>query len=201
MTPIQILLFDGFDELDAITPLEILRRAERKSDLEVALVTVDDSVKVKAAFGLQVCVEQHFDSAQPPDILLVPGGGWNNRSEQGTWAEYKRGEIPDAITRSYRAGSTVASVCTGAMLLAKAGILAGRPAATHHSAREDLQKYDVELMNARVVDDGDVITAGGVTSGLDLALYLVERFADRDLANIIAEQIEYERRESVLVSH
>lgn len=80
------------------------------------------------------------------------------------------------------------------MLLSKAGLLDGRSAATHASAREDLAATSAEVVAERVVDDGDVLTAGGVTSGLDLALHLVERHAGANVADAVAETIEYERR-------
>lgn len=83
------------------------------------------------------------------------------------------------------------------MLLATAEILRGRPAITHHSAINDLQAAGAKIVQARVVDDGDIITAGGVTSGLDLALWLVERFYGSKTAHAIEVQMEYERRGTV----
>src|SRR5919108_177163 len=113
---IDIILFDGFDELDAIGPFEVLRNAE----------------------GL--------------------GGDL----------------LPALVARARDRGTAVGSVCTGAMILAAAGLVQGRPATTHHSAIEDLRGAGATIVDgARVVDDGDLITAGGVTSGLDLALWLV----------------------------
>ena len=109
---------------------------------------------------------------------MVPGGGWVARNEQaGTYAEYLRGAIPAAIGDRHARGTVVASVCTGALLLAKAGILDGRPAVTHHAALDDLRDHGVDVRpGERWIDAGDVLTAGGVTSGLDLALHLLERF-------------------------
>lgn len=196
MTRIQILLYDGFDELDAIGPFEVLRRAAHESDLAVRLVAASDSLEVEAAYGLRVRADGPLDTASLPDILVVPGGGWNDRTDQGAWAEYQRGTIPDFIGQVHQNGGVVAAVCTGALLLAKAGILTGRPAATHHTAREDLREHEVHVSDARVVDDGDLVTAGGVTSGLDLAFHLVDRFVSVDLADTIAEQMEYQRLET-----
>ncbi|MFB6176115.1 MAG: DJ-1/PfpI family protein, partial [Halobaculum sp.] len=133
-------------------------------------------------------------SDDAPDLLVVPGGGWNDRSMAGAWAEYQRGAIPDAVAAHHDAGATVASVCTGGMLLAKAGVLDGRPAVTHASALEDLRETEADVREERVVDDGSVVTAGGVTSGIDLALVLVERFAGSAVAEQVSETMEYERR-------
>jgi transcriptional regulator GlxA family with amidase domain len=89
------------------------------------------------------------------------------------------------------AGAVLAAVCTGAMLLATAGVLTGRRATTHHSAWADLEAAGAVLVRDRVVDDGDVVTAGGVTSGIDLGLWLIERFAGPDQAARAAERLEY----------
>jgi transcriptional regulator GlxA family with amidase domain len=80
------------------------------------------------------------------------------------------------------------------MLLAAAGLTKERPATTHHLAREGLRAQGAEVYDARVVDDGDVLTSAGVTSGLDLALWLVERFASPALAHAVERRLEYERR-------
>ncbi len=190
-TDIQILLYDGFDELDAIGPYEVFASASEAADLSVSLVTIDPCERVTASHDLRV---EPDGTLGEPDLLVVPGGGWNNRSGPGAWTAAEQGEIPDAITRLHGAGTTVASVCTGGMLLARAGVLDGRPAVTHHGAIQDLREYDVEVRNQRVVDDGDIVTAGGVTSGLDLALHLLERLAGREVADRAARRMEYDRR-------
>jgi transcriptional regulator GlxA family with amidase domain len=132
------------------------------------------------------------------DVLIVPGGGWSDRAPQGAYAEAERGNLPQAIASLHAAGTTVASVCTGGMLLAASGVLTGRAAITHHAALEDLRGSGARVVEARVVDDGDVVTAGGVTSGLDLALWLVERYLGADLAAKVADELEYERRGEVV---
>ena len=86
------------------------------------------------------------------------------------------------------------------MVLAAAGITRGRRATTHHRALDELRRSGAEVVEARVVDDGDVLTAGGVTSGIDLALWIVERFAGEDIANAVAAEIEHERAVEVLRS-
>jgi transcriptional regulator GlxA family with amidase domain len=83
------------------------------------------------------------------------------------------------------------------MILASTGILRGRPAITHASAIDDLRAAGAKVMQARVVDDGDVITSGGVTSGLDMSLWLVERYAGKQLANTVVQEMEHERNRDV----
>jgi transcriptional regulator GlxA family with amidase domain len=199
---IQILLYNGFDELDALGPLEVLRNAAARSrpaghDLQVELVTLDGAGEVVGAHGLRVRPEARLaadGSPGLPDLLLVPGGGWNNHAPQGAWAEVQCGEVPRAIASLHAAGVAVASVCTGAMLVAAAGLVKGRPAITHRSAAEQLRAAGAEIIDARVVDDGDLLTAGGVTSGLDLALWLVQRHFGAPMALAIEREMEYELR-------
>jgi transcriptional regulator GlxA family with amidase domain len=190
---IAIVVFDGFDELDAIAPLEILTNAARAGARhEIGLVALSAPGKVMASHGLNVAVPHRLES--DTDLVIVPGGGWNAEpGTPGTRVEIERGLLPAAVATLHSEGATIASVCTGAMIVAAAGLLKGRPATTHHVALEDLARTGASLVDARVVDDGDVITAGGVTSGIDLALWLVEREWGEDLARRVASQIEYER--------
>jgi transcriptional regulator GlxA family with amidase domain len=127
------------------------------------------------------------------DVLLVPGGGWVSRTEPGTWAEARSGRWTPAIQAAAEAGAVLAGVCTGTMVLATAGVVAGRRATTHHGAWSELEAIGAVLVKERVVDDGSLVTSGGVTSGIDLGLWLVERFASAALADRIAESIEYRR--------
>lgn len=191
---IAILLYDGFDEMDAIGPFEIFENAERVgAAMTTTLRTVEERERVTASHGLDVGVDGRLADTDP-DLLLVPGGGWANRSESGAWAEAERGVIPDAIAAHFAGGGQVAGVCTGGMLLARAGVLDGRPAVTHASALDELRETDAEAVDARVVDDGDVLTAGGVTSGLDLAIHVVEREAGAAVADEVLTLMEYEPR-------
>jgi transcriptional regulator GlxA family with amidase domain len=194
----QILIFDGFDELDAIAPFEVLQNAIRgKGDSRVELVTVEDIAEITADHGLKVHPSGVLDLKTRPDVLIVPGGGWIDRSPRGAFSEAQRGVIPKAIKSLHKSGTICAAVCTGAMLLAAAGILRKRPATTHHGALKDLEASGANVVHARVVDDGSVVTAGGVTSGLDLALWLVERFYGSQHAQRIEAEMEYERRGTV----
>jgi transcriptional regulator GlxA family with amidase domain len=195
---VAVLCYDGFDELDAVGPYEVFAEAtSRGADLPVRLLTVDDRDRVTAAHGLRVEPDGRLpapDAADAPGLVVVPGGGWNDRGAAGAWAEAERGAVPDAVAAHHAAGAVVAAVCTGGMLLSRAGLLDGRPATTHHGALADLRETAADVREDRVVDDGDVLTAGGITSGLDLALHLVEREAGAALADEVAANMEYERR-------
>ncbi|MFD1512943.1 DJ-1/PfpI family protein [Halomarina rubra] len=188
---VQIVLYEGFDELDAIGPFEVFANATRAGgDLPPTLVTLDERDTVTASHGLRVGVDGVLSD---PDLLVVPGGGWNDRSTAGAWSQVEQGDLPDAVARVAETDALVTSVCTGGMVLAHAGVLDGRPAVTHRGALDDLREFDVEVREERVVDDGDVVTAGGVTSGIDLALHLVERFAGADVAEQVTTEMEWER--------
>jgi transcriptional regulator GlxA family with amidase domain len=198
---IEILIFPGVDELDALGPLEVLRNAAAAgADFQVRLVSLESPEDIQGSHGLRFGVDGTLGSRGRPDILLIPGGGWIMRAEHSAWGEAQRGAIPAAIANAHRSGTILASVCTGTMLIAAAGLLAGRSAITHHAAVEELRRSGAEVVSARIVDDGDIISAGGVTSGIDLGLYIVERFASSKLAEQCASILEYDRRGPVHIS-
>ncbi len=209
---VAIVLFDGFDNLDAIGPFEVFNHAKTfGADVETGLYAVDDRAVVTSSHGLRVetdgvlkreGAELHPPGeglrSEQPDIVLVPGGGWS--AEGGVWREVQHGTLPSLLGDLAAAGATVASVCTGGMLLAHAGLVDGRPAVTHQSALGDLRDAGATVVDARVVNDGDLLTAGGVTAGIDLALYLVEREWGRDIAERVATEMEYDRSDDVYSS-
>jgi transcriptional regulator GlxA family with amidase domain len=189
----EVVLYDGFDELDALAPWEVLDGvAKGIGGLDIALVSLDGAAPITASHG--TVVHPHRALSERPDLLIVPGGGWSDGRTEGARAQVDRGDLPRAIAQRHAAGTLVASVCTGAMLLAAAGLLEGRPAITHHSAIDDLEAAGARVVRSRVVDDGDIVTAGGVTSGLDLILWLVERFFGAVPAAAAERELEYERR-------
>jgi transcriptional regulator GlxA family with amidase domain len=192
----QIIVFDGFDELDVVGPFEVLQSA-KGAGATTELVTVDPPREIVASHGLTILPAVQLNVKNPPDVVIVPGGGWLARAPRGARAEVERGVVPAAVKSLHEAGTIVASVCTGAMLLAAAGLLQGRWATTNRGAIADLQAAGVNVVPARVVDDGDIVTAAGVTSGLDLALWLVERFFGAKAAQQIETTLEHERRGTV----
>jgi putative intracellular protease/amidase len=194
MRTTEIVIFDGFDELDVVAPFEILVSA----GYPVELVTMEFRQSVTGRHGMRLTPGGVLGPR--PDLLIVPGGGWASKASDSAWGEVCRGVIPAAIADRHAAGSRIAGVCTGGMLIAASGILRGRPAVTHRSALSDLGDFGVDVRpEARVVDDGDVLTSGGVTSGIDLALRLIEVDRGRDAALKEAARIEHDFRGPILV--
>jgi transcriptional regulator GlxA family with amidase domain len=189
-----IVVFPGVEELDFVAPFEVLSAARRLgANLEVALVALEP--EITAFHGMRVAGLAPLESANDCNLVIVPGGAWLAGGQTGVRAAVADGRIAEWLRGRHARGAVIASVCTGAFLLAEAGLLAGRRATTHHSAKSDLARYEgVELAEGRVVDAGDVLTAGGVTSGLDLALRLVERFFGPELARKTEDYLEYESR-------
>lgn len=195
----QIVIFNGFDELDAIGPFEVMKYAASVgADLSVELSVVGDTAEITGAHGLVMRPHSRLAGEARPDLLVVPGGNWNNpAATQGVRAEVQDGSIPALIASLHDAGTLIAGVCTGAMLIAASGRIADRHAVTNHAALGALASVGAEVVDARVVDDGNIITSGGVTSGLDLALWLLERFFGPQIARRVEVLMEYERRGTV----
>lgn len=192
---IQIVLFDGFGELVALAPFEVLKRGiEAGAGFQVELVASEPKSEVVTSYGIKVAVHDHLRIGNKPDVLIVPGGGWNHKADQGARKEAERGDLPRLIRELHAGGTVVAGVCTGGMLLAEAGILKQKQAAMHYLAKDELKRYEADVLDYRIVDHGDVITARGVTSGVDLALWIIERFAGASIAAAVEHRMEYERR-------
>jgi transcriptional regulator GlxA family with amidase domain len=185
----EIVIFDGFEDLDAFGPANVLAVA----GIPVRLVTHRPREVVVSALGTRVAPAGTLSGTA--DVVVVPGGGWLNRAEHGTWAEVERGDLPKALaTVAEQGGGVMASVCSGAFLLAAAGLLAGRPAVTNAAALDELAAAGALVQaDARVVDDGDVVTSGGLTAGIDLGLWLVERTHGADHAREVARRLEHTR--------
>ncbi|MDG4765734.1 DJ-1/PfpI family protein [Solwaraspora sp. WMMD406] len=195
---VQIVMFDGAEEQDFIGPYEVFSLAGGMSGgaVQTTYVNVDGPRMVTAAFGTKVAVE-HGWSPRAADIIVVPGGGFRRPDGPGIWSEINRGVLPRALADARRRGLIISSLCTGAIILAAAGLTTGRPCTTHNGAKAELTARGGVVKNARVVDDGDLVTAAGITSGLELALHLVRRRVSADLAVRAEEVLEYQARGTV----
>jgi transcriptional regulator GlxA family with amidase domain len=185
---IDMLIFDGVDEIDVMGPWEIFSGLSRFLDgIEVRQVTLAPVASVTAGNG--TVLVPHGTLLDRPDLLVVSGS-----SQDDDIPGVLAGPLPAAIAARHAAGSTVASVCNGAQTLLEAGLLKGRPATANRGSVDKLRAAGVNVVEARVIDDGDIVTAGGVTSSLDLGLHLAERYFGAQIAEVAAHVIEYERR-------
>ena len=133
---IDIIVYDGLDELDAVGPLEVLRGAAAAgADLDVRLAGRVDLTPVVGTFGLTFTPDVVFTPGDA-DVVVVPGGGWAAKGERGAWGEVQRGHWLGPLAAAAEQGSLMASVCTGAMFLAHAGVIGTRSSTTHHVALE-----------------------------------------------------------------
>jgi transcriptional regulator GlxA family with amidase domain len=178
---IAFLLFDEIAALDAVGPYEVLARLP---GAEVVFAALQPG-PIRANGGLVLQAEHSLAEVTRPDVLVVPGGA----GVKPLLAD----EALLAWLREVHTGSTwTASVCTGALLLGAAGILRGLRATTHWRSHELLSSYGAEPVRERVVEDGKVMTAAGVSAGIDLALILASRLAGEPIAQAIQLAIEYD---------
>ncbi len=183
---IAIGLWDGVEELDFAGPYEVLTAWARDSERPITVRTVAAAPDaVSCSHGLKVIPDVTWDEVGKLDLFLLPGG--NTRPLQAD----------DGFLQRMRdlagSGTLMTSVCTGALVYAKAGLLDGRPATTHWSALESLGGYDVRVdPDARFVDDGDVVTAAGVSAGIDMALHLIARLESVERAQAVRRYIQYD---------
>ena len=190
MAHIGILLFEDFEELDAVGPWEVLAYWTREyPDDGWAVSTFSrDGTAVRAAKGLRVTPDHTYETVPAMDVLVYPGGF-------GTRAHLRDDGQLDWVRRQRRTVPLMTSVCTGALVYAAAGLLADRPATTHWESLRLLQELDPTVRlrpDARWVDDGDLVTAAGVSAGIDMALHLVDRLAGTDRARQVRRGIQYD---------
>jgi transcriptional regulator GlxA family with amidase domain len=187
---IGVALVDGAEELDWAGPWEVLAAwAQQWPDDGVRVFTLarEDRV-VTCAKGLRVLPDETWETAPPLDVLVYPGG-------RGTRAELRDDAVLDWMRGVSRSGAVVASVCTGSLVLAAAGLLDGKPATTHWQSLELLPTLgkDIDVRpDDRFVDNGEVITAAGVSAGIDMALHLVARLHSPERAREVRRYIQYD---------
>ncbi len=181
-----ILLFPEAEELDFVGPWEVFASFAKFFDKDSqTLLVAQTREPVRAAKGMLFTPDCAFDDCPPLDVLLVPGG-------QGTRRQVDNEALIDFVRRAGQSASWVTSVCTGAFILRRAGFLAGRRATTHWASLDRLRaEPDVEVVEQRFVHDGNVITAAGVSAGIDMTLYLVGLLASPEVARNVQKVIEY----------
>jgi transcriptional regulator GlxA family with amidase domain len=186
---IGIFLFDVMEEIDAVGPWEVFAwwTSHYPEDGWEVTTFSADGAPVTCEKTLVVHPHHSFASVPPLDVLVHPGGDGTaamvDDDAHLEWLRRQRSQVP-----------LVASVCTGALVLAAAGLLRGRPATSNRLLLDQLNSIDETIevrREVRFVDDGDIVTAAGLSAGIDMALHLVGRFVNPDRAEQIREGIEY----------
>ena len=186
---VGIFVFDDVEELDVVGPYEVLTAwAEHSAMRPEVVIFSADGAGVRCAKGLRILPEASADDVGPLHVLVYPGGQGTRPlagdAEHLRWLRDQRRHVP-----------LIASVCTGALVLAAAGLLSGRAATTHWTAFDELAGLDPSVLadtEARFVDDGDVVTSAGVSAGIDMALHLVARLENPAVARAVRREIQYD---------
>lgn len=187
MTTYGILIFDDAEELDFVGPWEVFTSAAMVNQGADRVVTIAEHERpVRCAKGLRVLPDHSFANAPALDVVLVPGG-------QGTRREVQNPVVIEWLRKVGADAKWVTSVCTGALLLHEAGFARGRRVTTHWGFVAELRKRgDVTVLeNTRYVRDGNLVTAAGVSAGIDMALWLIGQIQSPDFARKVQHYIEY----------
>jgi len=187
---IAVAVFERVEELDLAGPFEVLAAWARFSDRPITVRTVGEGL-MRCAHGLQVTADVTWAELGRPDLLVMPGGGVSEIVSDDSY-----------LTRLQAfaiGGSLMTSVCNGAIVYAEAGLLSGKRATTHWSDIELLKTYPNITVDeeARFVDEGMVVTAAGVSAGIDMALHLVARLESVEMAKRVRRFIQYDPRPPV----
>lgn len=182
----QVVLFDGFDPLDAIGPYETLAAGGVRTEL----VTAEGAREVPA--GLSLLSLKATGRIDPgADVIIVPGAAALQDEEVFALLSAGAATLGPALRETK---AIIATVCGGSLLLGIAGLIKGRNATTNHLGLHALESMGVNAVRARIVDDGDLVTAAGVSSGVDLGLYLIDREIGAQQALKVEELFAHERR-------
>jgi len=186
---IAVVVFEGAEELDFAGPWEVLAawRFLYPDDVEVVLVG-ETTGPVTCAKGMRVVADSRWDELGDIDVLIYPGG-------RGTRTQLGDEEIRARLRALKQRGTLMTSVCTGALVFADAGLLDGRPATTYWSAFDELLPLGRDIVprpDDRFVDTGEVVTAAGVSAGIDMALHLVGRLGSPEKAREVRRYIQYD---------
>lgn len=189
-TRIAVFIFDGAEELDFVGPWEVLTMwAKSFPDDHVEVFTIAQGAEpVTCAKGLRVLPDHTWDTAPDFDVLVYPGG-------EGNMVQVGNQTFRSWVQKTAQRGTLMTSVCSGALVYTDAGLLDGKPATSHWSVINMLPTLgkDIEVReNDRFVDAGDVITAAGVSAGIDMALHLVARLKSVERAQEVRRYIQYD---------
>ena len=185
MLTVGVLLFPRVEELDFVGPFEVLSYINKiRPESTKVMLIAETAEPVEAFNGMKIIPDVTMENCPQLDILVVPGG-------KGRYAAMKNSTIQKFIQQQAQKAKYITSVCTGAFLLAEAGLLTGKKATTYHTAFAELAAYSVEVLPQKVVRAGNIITGAGVSSGIELGLYLLKEEFGAAVAQEAADNLEY----------
>ena len=185
MLTVGILLFSQVEELDFVGPFEVLSYINKIKPASTKVLLIAESAGPVEAFnGMKIIPDVTMANCPQLDILVAPGG-------KGRYAAMKNTAIKEFIQQQAQKAKYITSVCTGAFLLAEAGLLKNKKATTYHTAFAELAAYSVDVLPQKVVRENNIITAAGVSSGIELGLYLLREEFGAAVAQEVADNIEY----------
>lgn len=187
MIKIGILIFPQVEELDFVAPFEILSYINKIKPYSTEVLLISEKFEtIKAFNGMKIIPDHSFATCPELDILVIPGG-------KGRLAAMHNPKIKEFLLTQAKHVQYITSVCTGAFLLAEAGLLKNKKATTYHSAFKELEAYNnITVKKAKVLQDGNIITSAGVSSGLELGFYLIKLLYGNLMAKEISTKIEYD---------
>lgn len=187
MWTIGIVIFPQVEEMDFVAPFEVLSYINKVQPSSTTVKIIAATLEPVVAFnGLKIVPDYTFEDCPPLDIVVVPGG-------KGRITSMYDEDLQEFVARHSHTAKYITSVCTGAFILAEANLLRGKVATTHHAALAELRNYaEITVVdNKKVVHVDNIITAAGVTSGLELGFYLLQLLFGKDLAQKVAAGMEY----------
>jgi len=187
MYKVAVIVFPRAEELDFVGVWQVLGTTDHLSKKTFLRPHIVGTVTgpIKCAHGLTIIADEELNDLSKYDVVVVPGG-------PGISEAIKNESLLARIRKAYEAGKTVCSVCTGAFILAEAGILKGKRATTYHTKIDELAKYGAFPVKERVVVEGKVVTGAGVAASIDVGLKIVGIFLGTESARKVSEWIEYQ---------
>lgn len=185
MINIGILIFEKVEELDFTGPFEVLSYVNKIKPESTNVYLISDGKQIIEGYnGLRFFSDYTINNCPYLDVLVIPGG-------QGRKLAMKNERILSFIKNRYVQLKYLCAVCTGAFIIASAGLLKGKSATTYHTAFDELSKMGVVVKKSKVVKDDKIITGAGVSSGIDLGLYILKELFGGTIAQQVSEKIEY----------
>ncbi|GAA2239615.1 hypothetical protein GCM10010232_28180 [Streptomyces amakusaensis] len=181
---VAVLLYEGFTALDAVGPYESLCRVP---GVQVTMVAVKAGPVLTDTRDMEIVATKSLRQVPRPDVMVIPGGGG-----AGMYAVLENTRILDWVRRAHRHTLWTTSVCAGAAILGKAGLMRGVPATTHWALRDYLKEVGAIDTPGRFVESGKIITAAGISAGIDMGLYLASRLSDERVGRALELALEYD---------